>query len=611
MKNKIADLRNRGVYDSAIVCQGKALEIAVRLKDSSYVQYGYFMQYQNYKKVGNKDFTAKYLQKWYDMSEMRNDTLWMASAKQIQGTILYNNEEYEEAFEKYSTSKKLYLEINDTINAGKLLLNIANLQKKIGNLGASQLSALDGLQYLESTNNLKSLSGLYYALAVASKETGRLKIAEQRLNQALAMAKDSASRSKIGILNIRKFKNTKANIFKELEQYDKAIIIYEELLVDEKNDTLETKRVNANLAHTLFLKNGFNKKSDSLLQNALSYFFSIKKTSALFSVQLKLAQLYSEINESKSLKYAIEALKNAKKTGNPTSVFEALEVKIHIKHEDGDFTNYVKIRKQIEVNKENLSYLYANERFDLDTSEKKRIASDKAKIISDKNAAQARNQNLILLLILLILLVVTFFIYQKIKRRHKVEKIKTAQATEVRIATKVHDELANDIHNLMSRLETSDPDKDNVLDKLDIIYNNARDISKQNSSVETGKNFPEELSNLFRSYQSEEVNVILKKYDIDIWKGISSHIKITIYRVLQELLTNTKKHSNAALVMVSVEKKNKELFIQYTDNGKGFDEEISKNGLQNAENRIHAIKGKLTFDTELHNGCKFNINVPV
>ena len=146
---------------------------------------------------------------------------------------------------------------------------------------------------------------------------------------------------------------------------------------------------------------------------------------------------------------------------------------------------------------------------------------------------------------------------------------------------------------------------------MDIIYNNARDISKQNQSIETGKTFPEELSNLFRSYESDEVNVIIKKYDTDIWKGISSHIKITIYRVLQELLTNTKKHSNAALVVVSIEKKNKQLYIQYTDNGKGFNEDISKNGLLNAENRIHGIKGTLTFDTELHKGCKFSINVPV
>jgi len=116
---------------------------------------------------------------------------------------------------------------------------------------------------------------------------------------------------------------------------------------------------------------------------------------------------------------------------------------------------------------------------------------------------------------------------------------------------------------------------------------------------------------LFRSYQSDEVNVLLKRYDIEIWKGISSHIKVTVYRVLQELLTNMKKHSNAGLVVVSIERKNKQLFIQYIDNGKGFTEKISKNGLLNAENRIRAIKGKLTFDTELHKGCKFSINVPV
>lgn len=269
------------------------------------------------------------------------------------------------------------------------------------------------------------------------------------------------------------------------------------------------------------------------------------------------------------------------------------------------------MKEDLETKQRGLNILYNTNKFDFEKLNRDKIQAEQNELKASEIAARNRVTALVLALILIVLTVTTYFIYQYISRKHKIEKVKTVHNTEVRISTKVHDELANDIHNLLAQVETSDPDKSLLLDKLDTIYNNARDISKQNRSVETGEGFSDELANLFRSYQSDAVNIILKRYDMGIWSGISSHIKVTIYRVLQELLTNMKKHSNATLVAVSIEKMNKELFIQFKDNGKGFSEEISKNGLLNAENRIHAIKGTLTFDTKLHQGCKFSINVPL
>jgi signal transduction histidine kinase len=609
-EQKAKKYRRAGNYDSAVFFQKKALKRAVELKDIASIKENYNGMYFNYRSE-NPDSTIFYIDKLYNLSSTLKDTFWMAKCFHRKGLIFDNNDKPVKALKEYIDAKDLFLKINDTIQAGRVLLNISHIQKAFGNFSLSQFSALEGLTYLESNKDEgKSLSGFNHILSVVLKENGEYEAALEKNSIALQYAYDTIYNKKIKEIDIIKFKNTRANIFKDTGEFDEAINIYKSLLDEanqkEKKDTLEIARIKANLGYTLYLKNGFNTESQKLLNQSLNEFEESDNPSGLNSVYIKLTEFYSQENQSKSLEFANKAIKNAEKMSNLKTLLDVWEVKFKtqndISKEDRD--NYFKAKQDFESEQKKVSLLFVNKKFDYEDFKKK-------KIIAENKASQRTILLLIAVLALLVFLIATAIIYLRIKRQHKIEKLKTVHITEARISSKVHDELANDLYELISQLETSNPNKEVVLDKLDTIYNHARDISKQIQSVDTGKGFPDELSNLFRSYQSNAVNVLLKRYDIEIWNGISSHIKTTIYRVLQELLTNMKKHSNAALVVVSIEKQNKQLFIQYIDNGKGFTEEISKNGLQNAENRIHAIKGKLTFDTQLQKGCKFSINVPV
>ncbi|WP_146169705.1 ATP-binding protein [Kordia periserrulae] len=537
----------------------------------------------------------------------------MAKALYKKATNFKELDSFKVSYEYFRSAKDLYEKIDDSLQVAKSLLEISTIDKKTGSFGLSQTSALEGLKYVKKSKNIKIKSKLYFNIAVAAKERGDLLNAENRINQALDLAKDSVTTKKVGYDLIRTFLNTKANIFKEKENYEGAIEIYNNILSESSKKLSQTQRArfNGNLAHTLFLKNGLNKKSDSLLQESLIYYEKINNISGLVSIYMKLAEMYVQRDKQKVLNYTKKIIELADKLDNDQVKYEAYEQLITIDAKSENIAKYLKIKKEVNQKRNRVQSEFANAKFNYDDEKEQKIEAQNAAIKADNLASKKENQVLILLLILIVLIVLTFFIYQRIQRRHKIEKVKTVHVTEARISSKVHDELANDLYELMTQLETTDPEKEVVLDKLDTIYNQARDISKQIQTVETDDTFPDELSNLFRSYQSDEVNVLLKRYDTDIWKGISSHIKVTVYRVLQEFLTNMKKHSNAALVVVSIEKQNKQLFIQYIDNGKGFTAKTSKNGLRNAENRIRAIKGKLTFDTELDKGCKFSINVPV
>ena len=76
-------------------------------------------------------------------------------------------------------------------------------------------------------------------------------------------------------------------------------------------------------------------------------------------------------------------------------------------------------------------------------------------------------------------------------------------------------------------------------------------------------------------------------------------------------MTNMKKHSKADKVFLKFSKDTSDINISYTDNGVGMKGHLPKNGLQNMENRINSINGKINFDAETNNLLKINIKFPI
>ncbi len=149
------------------------------------------------------------------------------------------------------------------------------------------------------------------------------------------------------------------------------------------------------------------------------------------------------------------------------------------------------------------------------------------------------------------------------------------------------------------------------MQKLNHIYVRVRGISRENSSIDTGSYYSVNLKEMLSTYNSSNTNVIITNIEKVNWDSIEDEKKVTIYRVLQELMVNMKKHSEALLVVIKFDSKSKAVMINYTDNGKGCEKsKIIKNGLQNMENRIQATKGTITFDTQPDKGFKVIITLP-
>ena len=199
-----------------------------------------------------------------------------------------------------------------------------------------------------------------------------------------------------------------------------------------------------------------------------------------------------------------------------------------------------------------------------------------------------------------------FSIFVFFRSKHQKEKLEEIYLTETRISKKVHDEVANDLYKAMINLEKHPQDKETVLDDLEQIYEKTRDISREYNALDLNHDFSELLKDLLLGYKNEDVNIITKGLSQLELNKIDIPKKTVIYRVIQELMTNMKKHSHASIVILTFKEVRDKIQITYTDDGVGCDIKKS-NGLLNAENRIHILNGNLTLSSEKNKGFKATI----
>lgn len=105
------------------------------------------------------------------------------------------------------------------------------------------------------------------------------------------------------------------------------------------------------------------------------------------------------------------------------------------------------------------------------------------------------------------------------------------------------------------------------------------------------------------------INISLKTFGKEI---VGSDLNIILFRVLQELLNNSIKHSFAKNITIHINSFDDVLNIVYEDDGIGFsyDPLQSGLGLDNIESRIHSVNGTLKFDSGKF-GISYSIDIPI
>ena len=203
----------------------------------------------------------------------------------------------------------------------------------------------------------------------------------------------------------------------------------------------------------------------------------------------------------------------------------------------------------------------------------------------------------------------------------KIEDIATLQERN-RIAREIHDSLGHSLTIFNLHLEAalkilpSDPQEATELLKeakqvgKTALKDVRQSVATLRSNQLEGKSFQEAITDLIEDLNRS--TGISPQYDINIFHTVSDDVKITIYRILQEAITNICKYSQATEVIIKIET-NTDLKLIVRDNGVGFilDENTTGFGLQGMQERTKALGGNCQIITAPDRGCKISVSLPL
>ncbi|HSN47287.1 MAG TPA: ATP-binding protein [Flavobacterium sp.] len=528
------------------------------------------------------------------------------------GEIHFKNLKYDSSYYYFNKAKSLCDVKKDTAKIIYTILNLATIEQNLGDYAGSESTVLEALPFLKNNPKPNHHWGVYTTLGINYMQTSNYKTALYYQNIALNLKTD----------NIRKGK-TKNNIavnYMEMQNYPKAIQILKPLIIQKEviNDPDLFSRILDNLGYSYYKVE--NPKGIGYLKQSLAIQLQEKNDWGLITSYIHLSEYYKKTNTENAFNYALYAYEKSTKINNIND--RLISLALLIQNSSGNelkkfSLDYIRINDSLTKARQKAKNQFAKIKYDSKKEKDENIRLKTQKATTFLELEQQKNKNLILSFLILIGILSTIFLYHFLKAINNKEKIQTSYDTETRIAKRLHDELANDVYHTMSFAETQDlssnTNKEILLNNLDTIYSRTRNISKENSPIDTGMDFMVGLKEMISGFNTAAVNILIYDMDSFNWNELEINKKIIVYRVIQELLVNMKKHSHGSLVVITFKKIKNKLQIDYSDNGLGaaFDKINSRNGLRNVENRILAIKGTITFDTKPGKGFKTSLSIPL
>lgn len=236
----------------------------------------------------------------------------------------------------------------------------------------------------------------------------------------------------------------------------------------------------------------------------------------------------------------------------------------------------------------------------------------------------------ILVSIIIAVIIVYFFVsiiryhrrYMRLQREKIFAEITIRENERKRIANDLHDSLGpllSAVKLNISSVEVEHPGDQAVLDKtggyLDEIIGSMRRISHDllPSTLER-KGLLEairEFINQVNTKQSVNIQLYIVK-EISIPREKEIHI----FRMIQEIVHNTIKHSRARTLQIGFSEEGGHLLCLTKDDGRGFDKEKALAGshglgLRSLESRCEILNGILTLDSKPGEGTNYFIKIPV
>lgn len=552
------------------------------------------------------DSSLYYAEKLIRYAEESKDTLYLAKGYYRKARVLSYIHNPRESFKSAIASQKYYQALGDSVQVGMRLVEMAISQERLGDYSGSQESASEGISYLDRNQHQAYFAIAHNCIAISYRKQKLYENAIWEYHNGLTYV--TSGRDSISFIN------NMAIVQRDMGNIKAALVLWD--AIDTSGLPAKTKaRILDNRAYAGWLENpGINVSNE--LNSAMKIRVNEEDIEGLQASFDHLSRYFEDKDPSKALFYAERYLEVATAYNNSEDRLDALKRLVNLTEENNTkryATQYMVLNDSIETARLQTKNAFSKIKYDYTREEQQKLKYKSAKEKAEILLRNEKTENLILITIVIGLSVIGYLwnSLQKTREQARISR-ETQEAiynTEIRLSKKVHDELANGIYNVMTQMEENEANEE-MLDRLEKIYNMTRDISRESIRIDTGPAFAEELGFMLGSYPPGDTKIVILGLDDVPWSKITTEKKIVLYRVLQELMTNMKKHSRATFVGITFLNTSKVLKINYSDNGISIPSEMLKfgNGLRNTENRILFVNGCITFDTD--KGFRAEIELP-
>ena len=120
------------------------------------------------------------------------------------------------------------------------------------------------------------------------------------------------------------------------------------------------------------------------------------------------------------------------------------------------------------------------------------------------------------------------------------------------------------------------------------------------------------IKDMAEKYSNSQLEILYETQNIQRY---DQDFEIKLHNIIQELINNTLKHSEATTASILLVENDEKLLLSIKDNGKGFDKlQVPKKdglGINQIDARIHMMKGKFDIKSENNKGTLVIIELPV
>ncbi|WP_299213757.1 sensor histidine kinase [uncultured Aquimarina sp.] len=401
----------------------------------------------------------------------------------------------------------------------------------------------------------------------------------------------------------------------------------------------------------------YHYKKAEKLYNKLPYYFATKE---LFGIYTNIGIIHSENKEHEKANTYYQRAKKIKLPKNNFLKLTKLSSLISnnyrsLKKYDSAFFYNDKFNRYSDSLNEYKKAIALNDietKYQTVEKEKKIVQLLNTNLKSEAQRIKNRNWLIGSSSALVIGLIIAILVYKNTKRKQRIaeqereieiqktEKLLKEQeltAIDAMISgqEKERQRLANDLHdNLGSTLATvklhfdhlknnrDNPKVENIEELysktnnlLDEAYQKVRTIAhEKNSGVMAKQGLLPAVKNLAKKASNGD-GLLIEVQDYGLDERLDNALEISIFRIIQELITNTIKHANASEIHISLTNHDSLLNIIVEDNGKGFNAKILPEkdgmGLKSIEKRIEHMEGTFEIDSTIGKGTNIIINIPI